>query len=147
VAHRVASSLLDALFGLDAVAIGDGFEGLCLGAAAGLGFGLATRRLVGGVAAPRGRRHLATVASTALACALGAALVSAAGGRLGAVSLDAIVAGFPATRLRLDLLGRLFGEDGLGLRTRVALSLGEGLLFGAGLAAGLTRRPRSPAAD
>jgi hypothetical protein len=63
------------------------------------------------------------------------------------VSLDAIVAGFPATRLRLDLLGRLFGEDGLGLRTRVALSLGEGLLFGAGLAAGLTRRPRSPAAD
>jgi hypothetical protein len=147
VARPVASSLLAGLFGLDGVAIGGGFEGLCLGAAAGLGFGLATRRLVGGVAAPRGRSRLAAVAATALACALGAALVSAAGGRLGAASLDAIVAGFPSTRVHLGSLGRLLGEDGLGLRTRVALGLGEGLLFGAGLAAGLTRRPRGPAAD
>ena len=147
VARPVASSLLGGLFGLDGVAIGGGAEGLCLGAAAGLGFGLATRRLVGGVAAPRGRSRLATVAATALACALGAAFVSAAGGRLGAVSLDAIVSGFPSTRVHLGVLGRLFGEDGLGLRTRVALGLGEGLLFGAGLAAGLTRRPRGPAAD
>ncbi len=145
-ARPVASSLLAGLFGLDGVAIGGGFEGLCVGAAAGLGFGLATRRLVGGVAAPRGRSRLATVAATALACALGAALVSAAGGRLGAASLDAIVAGFPSTRVHLGSLGRLFGEAGLGPRTQVALGLGEGLLFGAGLAAGLTRRPRGPAA-
>ena len=39
-------------------------------------------------------------------------------------------------------LGRPFGEDRLGPRTRAALGFGEGLLFGAGLAAGLTRRPR-----
>ena len=142
--HRVASSLLETLFGLDRPAIGGGLEGLCLGAAAGVGFGLATRRMLGGAAAPRGRARLVTVAATALACALAGAAVSASGGRLGAVSLDAIVRGFPDTRVRLDALGRLFVEDGLGPRTRSALGFGEGLLFGAGLAAGLTRRPRRP---
>lgn len=142
VGHRAASSLLDALFGLGYPAIGGGVEGLCLGAAAGLGFGLATRRLTGGIAAPRGRSRLLAVASTALACAAGGGLVSVAGGRLGAVSLAAIVAGFPATRVDLGQLGRLLGEGGLGPRTRLAVGLGEGLLFGAGLAAGLTHRPR-----
>jgi DNA-binding winged helix-turn-helix (wHTH) protein len=142
--HRVASSLLDVLFGLGRPAIGGGLEGLCLGAAAGVGFGLATRRLVGGAAAPRGRRRLVTVTATALACAVGGGLVSLSGGRLGAVSLDAIVSAFSSTRVRLDALGRLLDEEGLGPRTRAALGLGEGLLFGAGLAAGLTRRPRRP---
>ena len=146
-AHRIASSLLEALFGLAPPLLGGIFEGLCVGAAAGLGMGLATRRMVDGVPAPRGRRRLVTVAATALACALAGGLVSAAGGRLGAISLDAIVDGFPATRVRLDALGRLFGEADLGPRTRVALGLGEGLLFGAGLAAGLTRRPRRPRGD
>jgi hypothetical protein len=140
-AHRVAWGLLDALFGLGQPAIGGGLEGLSVGAAAGLGFGFSTRRLDGGVAAPRGPRRLATVAATALACALAGLLVSAVGGRLGAVSLDATVSGFPSTRVRLDALGRLFGEEGLGARTRAGLGFGEGLLFGAGLAAGLTRRP------
>jgi len=40
-------------------------------------------------------------------------------------------------------LSRLLGEDGPGLVTRVVISGGEGLLFGAGLVLGLTRRPRS----
>jgi hypothetical protein len=142
IARRVVSSLLDALFGLDRPAIGGGFEGLGLGIAAGIGFGLATRRLVGGVAAPRGRSRLTTIGATALACGLGGGLVSAAGGRLGAASLDAIVDGFPSTRLHLGTLGPLFGEEGLGPRTRLALGVGEGLLIGAGLAAGLTRRRR-----
>jgi DNA-binding winged helix-turn-helix (wHTH) protein len=141
-AHRAASSLLDGLFGLGRPVIGGALEGLGVGAAAGLGFGLVTSRLAGGIAAPRGRSRLATVAVTALASALGGGLVSAAGGRLGALSLDAIVAGFPSTRVELDRLARPFGEPSLGPRTGVALGLGEGLLFGAGLAAGLTRRPR-----
>jgi hypothetical protein len=71
--------------------------------------------------------------------------VSTGSGKLGAVSLAAIVDGFPATRVRLALLGRLCGEPGLGPRTRLALGLGEGALFGAGLAAGLTARARRPA--
>ena len=68
--------------------------------------------------------------------------LSAAGGRLGALSLDAIVGRFPASRVEMGRLGRPFGEDRLGSRTRTALGFGEGLLFGAGLAVGLTRRPR-----
>jgi hypothetical protein len=142
VAHRVASGLLEALFGLDGLTIGGGLEGLALGAAAGLGFGLTTRRITGGLAAPRGRARAMTVAAPALACALAAAGLSAAGGRLGAVSLDAIVGRFPASRVELARLGRPFGEDQLGPRARTALGFGEGLLFGAGLAVGLTRRPR-----
>ena len=146
-AHAVVTSLLGSLFGLERPAIGGGFEGLGLGAAAGLGFGLATRRMVGGVAAPRGRTRLATVAATALACAVAGRLVSAASGRLGAVSLEAVVSGFPATRVRLPALGRLLGEPGLATRTRLALGLVEGALFGAGLAAGLTSRPRRRTGD
>jgi hypothetical protein len=71
-------------------------------------------------------------------------LLSAPAGpvRLGAVSLAAIVAGFPTTRVDLGRLGRPLGEKGLGPRTRLAIGPGEGLLFGAGLAAGLTHRPR-----
>ena len=141
-AHRVVAGLLEALSGLDGLVTAGGPEGLALGAAAGLGFGLTTRRITGGLAAPRGRARAGTVAATALSCALAAAGVSAAGGRLGAVSLDAIVGRFPASRVELARLGRPFGEDRLGPRTRTALGFGEGLLFGAGLAAGLTRRPR-----
>jgi hypothetical protein len=50
--------------------------------------------------------------------------------------------------VRLDRLAEAFGESDAGApRTRAALGAGEGLLFGAGLATGLTRRPRSPARD
>ena len=142
VSRRVASSLLDALFGVGQPSVGGGFEGLWLGAAAGVGYGLATRRMVDGAPALRGRARLLTVVATALACGLAGALVSGAGGRLGATSLASVVDAFPATRVRLAVLGRPLGEDGLGPRTRGALGFGEGLLFGAGLAAGLTRRPR-----
>jgi DNA-binding winged helix-turn-helix (wHTH) protein len=138
----IVSSLLDTLFGLGHAPLGGGFEGLCLGAAAGVGYGLATLRMVDGAPAPRGRARLVTVGATALACALAGGLVCGSGGRLGAASLAGVVSTFPATRVRLEVLGRPFGEDGLGIRTRTALGLGEGLLFGAGLAAGLTRRPR-----
>jgi DNA-binding winged helix-turn-helix (wHTH) protein len=142
VSRRAVAVLLDGLFGLDGVATGGGFEGLVVGAGAGLGFGLTTARMADGLAAPRGRARARTITATALACAVCAAGLSLAGGRLGAASLDAIVGTFPETRVSLASLGRLFGEEGLGLRTLAALGFGEGLLFGAGLAAGLTRRPR-----
>jgi hypothetical protein len=141
-AHRVVAGLLEALSGLDGLVTAGGAEGLAVGAAAGLGFGLTTRRITGGLAAPRGRARAGTVAATALACALAAAGVSAAGWRLGAVSLGAIVGRFAGSRVELSRLGRPFGEEGFGPRTRTALGFGEGLLFGAGLAVGLTRRPR-----
>jgi DNA-binding winged helix-turn-helix (wHTH) protein len=141
VSQRVVVALLGALSGQAPPAIGGGLEGLCLGGAAGLGFGLATRG-VPGLAAPRGRARVLAAAATALACGLAGAVVSARGGRLGAASLDAVVRGFPATRVHLAYLGRPFREKGLGPATSAGLGLAEGLLFGAGLAAGLTRRPR-----
>jgi len=144
VSRRAVAVLLGGLFGLDGIATGGGLEGLAVGAAAGLGFGLSTGRMADGLAAPRGRARAGTIAATALACAFVAAGLSLAGGRLGAASLDAIVGTFPETRVRLASLGRLFGEEGLGVRTLAALGFGEGLLFGVGLAAGLTRRPRRP---
>jgi hypothetical protein len=142
VAHRVVMGLLEALFGLDGLTLGGGLEGLALGAAAGLGFGLTTGRITGGLAAPRGRARAGPVAATAHSCALAAAGLSGIGGSLGAASLAAIVRRFPASRVELARLGRPFGEDCLGPRTLTALGFGEGLLFGAGLAFGLTRRPR-----
>ncbi len=126
VAQRVVASFLEALFGLVGLALGGGLEGLVLGASAGLGFGLTTRNVSGGLAAPRGRARARTVAATALACALAAAAVSRAGGRLGAASLDAIVGRFPATRVEISRLGLPLREHGLGPRTRTVAGLRRG---------------------
>lgn len=141
-ARHTVEAALTGLFGLAELRLGGGVEGALLGAAAGLGYGLATRR-PGGMATPRGRARLRAVAATGAACALAAAASSSDGARLGAVSLAEIVGRFPSTRVRLEAFGPLFGEPGLGPRTRGALGGAEGLLFGAGLAAGLTRRPRA----
>jgi DNA-binding winged helix-turn-helix (wHTH) protein len=147
-ARHLALGLLDALFGLDTPAIGGGWEGLWLGAAAGFGFGLGTRGANGGAAAPRGRARVRAAATTAVACAVAGAAVAATGGRLGAASLEAIVERFPTSRVHLEALARPLGETRAAAPpVRTALGAGEGLLFGAGLAAGLTRRPRPRADD
>lgn len=146
-ARRGVDALLDGLFGFPPLPLGGGLEGLAIGAAAGLGYGLSTRRPAGGMATPHGAARGRACAATALACALAAGLVSAAGLRLGSTSLAAIVRGFPATQVHLAAFGRLAGEAGLGPHTRALLGTFEGLLFGAGLAAGLTRRPRPVGRD
>jgi DNA-binding winged helix-turn-helix (wHTH) protein len=146
-ARRGVDALLGGLFGFPSLALGGGLEGLAIGAAAGVGYGLSTRRPAGGMATPHGAARLRTCGATALACALAAAFGSAAGLRLGSTSLAAVVRGFPATQVHLGAFGRLVGEAALGPRTRTLLGAAEGLLFGAGLAAGLTRRPRSIGRD
>jgi hypothetical protein len=78
-------------------------------------------------------------------CAVAAVALTQAGGRLGGVSLDAVARSFEASQAGLAPLGRLFGENDLGSRTRAILATYEGGLFGLGLALGLTRRPASPA--
>jgi hypothetical protein len=78
-----------------------------------------------------------------LACALAASLLAATGSYLGAMSLDFVAHAFPGSQVGLAPLSRLLGEDEAGIVTRVVISGGEGLLFGCGLALGLTRRPRS----
>jgi hypothetical protein len=142
IARRGADALVEALFASPTLALGGGIEGLVIGAAAGLGYGLSTRRRAGGMAAPRGTARLRTCLATGVACAAAAAVLSAGGLRLGAASLQSVVAGFPDTEVRFEAFAPLVGEASLGPRTRVALGATEGLLFGIGLAAGLTRRPR-----
>jgi hypothetical protein len=53
-----------------------------------------------------------------------------------------VVAGFPNTQVRFKAFAPMLGETDVGRRTRAVLGATEGLLFGVGLATGLTRRPR-----
>ena len=142
-ARRFADALVEALFAVPAFDLAGGVEGAVVGAAAGLGYGLSTSRANGGMATPRGTSRVRVSLATGLACALAAALLCAGGFRLGAQSLRSVVRGFPETQVRFEAFAPIVGETNVGRRTRAALGATEGLLFGVGLAAGLTRRPRS----
>ena len=61
---------------------------------------------------------------------------------MGAMSLDLMAQSFPGSQVGLGPLARLLGEQEPGAVTRVAISALEGLMFGSGLSAGLTKRPR-----
>jgi hypothetical protein len=56
--------------------------------------------------------------------------IALAGGRLMAGSLDLLARSFPESRLRLDPIGGLFGEHGLGAISQVVTAGLEGALFG-----------------
>lgn len=121
--------------------LGGGLEGLIIGAAAGLGYGVATSGTEGGLAAPRGRRRLRVVAMTAASCGLAALLLTRAGMMLVGGTIHLIATGTGGAEAALTPLGRLIGEPDFGPVTRAIIGTGEGLLFGLGLAFGLTRRP------
>jgi DNA-binding winged helix-turn-helix (wHTH) protein len=143
IAARVgARAVLSSVFGQDVSGIGGGVEGFVLGAAAGLGYAAATGRLAGGgLAAPRGTARLGTALATGLACAVAGLLLALAGRHLVAASLDVLADRFAGSAAGLGPLARLFGEQSLRPITRTLISAFEGLLFGAGLAYGLTHRP------
>jgi DNA-binding winged helix-turn-helix (wHTH) protein len=134
---------IEGLFGIELSGIGGGLEGVVIGAAAGLGYALATPRpREGGMASPRGARRLAVVVVTGASCAIAAVLLTLAGGHLGSLSVDALARAFPGSKVSLAPLARLFGEASFGPITGALTSACEGLLFGCGLVLGLTRRPR-----
>ncbi len=81
-AHLLVRSTLHGVFGQGPLAIGGGPEGLGLGAAAGLGYALATPRPEGGMASPRGVARFRAALITGLACAIGAVMLAAAGANL-----------------------------------------------------------------
>lgn len=143
--HLVADWTIRGLFGRDLSPVAGGFEGCVLGAAAGLGYALATAG-ASGMATPHGAARARAVLATGLACALAAATLAATGSYLGAMSLDFVARAFPGSEVGLAPLSRLLGEPDAGLRTRLVISSWEGLMFGAGLALGLTRRPRPASA-
>ena len=121
--------------------IGGGLEGLLIGAAAGLGYGLSTAGAEGGFAAPRGPERWKTVAATAFACGLAAFGLTTAGRPLVGGTIHRIAELSPAAQTTLTPLARLLGEPDFGPVTGTLIGTGEGLLFGIGLALGLTKRP------
>ncbi|HVS64303.1 MAG TPA: winged helix-turn-helix domain-containing protein [Thermoanaerobaculia bacterium] len=140
-AHGLGRFLLEGLFGQDLSPVAGGFEGLVLGAAAGLGYALATPRPSGGMATPRGSARWRAALAAGGCCALAAAILSAAGSYLGAMSLDLLAHRFPGSEVGLEPLARLLGEPTPGPATRIAIGAWEGLWFAAGTIFGLTHRP------
>ena len=144
IAHWIGRWTLEGVFGRDLASVGGGLEGLALGAAAGLGYALsAGTGAGGGMAAPRGAARARAVAITGAACALMAVALTAGGRSLTGASLNLMAKSFQGSQVGLAPLARLLGEGDPAPATRAAVGGYEGFLFGAGLALGLTRRPRA----
>lgn len=120
--------------------IGGGVEGLVIGGAAGLGYGIATSPAGGGLAAPRGMRRVRAVAVAAVACGLAALALTLAGYPLVGGTLHAIAQVSTGSQTTLTPLARLIGEPDFGPLTAAVIGTGEGALFGLGLILGLTHR-------
>lgn len=98
-------------------------EGALLGGAVGFGAWLASRK-TGFVSLRHG------IAAAGLAGGGGGIVIALSGGRLMGGSLDLLAQQFPQSRLRLDQIGGLFGESGLGPVSQIATGGLEGALFG-----------------
>jgi DNA-binding winged helix-turn-helix (wHTH) protein len=140
-AQFLARWSLDALIGLH-VDIAGGLEGLAIGAAAGLGFGLATSGTESWLGGPLGGRRLRVAAVTAAGCGLAALALSIAGRPLVGGTIHLIASGSAGSQAMLTSLGRLIGEPDFGPVSRAIIGTGEAVIFGLGLALGLTRRPK-----
>lgn len=114
-------------------------EGALLGGAVGLGCWLAGRE-TGPGALGRG------AALAALTGGGAGILIPLLGGRLLGGSLDLLARHVPASRLRLDPIGGLFGESGFGLLSQTVAGGLEGALFAGCIAAAmlLARRRFGP---
>jgi DNA-binding winged helix-turn-helix (wHTH) protein len=119
--------------------IGGGLEGVIIGAAAGLGYGLATSGTSDGHVDPASSRRI--VALTAACCGIAALLLTGAGWPLVGGTIHMIATGSDGSQAVLTPLGRLMGETDFGPLSSAIIGTGEGLLFGLGLGLGLTRRP------
>ena len=111
----------DLLFGQSPGDITGAPEGALLGAAVGLGAWLASSR------APGRRRG---VAVAALAGGAAGVVIPLLGGRMMGGSLDLLARSLPGSRLRLDPIGALFGEQGFGPVSHPVTGGLEGALFG-----------------
>ena len=110
-----------------------GLEGALLGGAVGLGGWLANRHA-------RSIRRAMAIAG-AVGGVVGA-MIPLIGGRLMIGSLDLLARGLPGSRLRLDSIGRMFGEPGLGPISLGVTGALEGALFAACIVAAMMRARR-----
>ncbi|MEO8483698.1 MAG: transcriptional regulator [Acidobacteriota bacterium] len=142
VAHFVVRAAIMGVFGQHPPSIGGWIEGLVLGGAAGFGYAISTSLSPGGgLAGPRRGARAWTSLATGLACALAGLVLTLAGRHLVGASLDALASAFNGSSVGLAPIGRLLGEESLRPVTRALVSTFEGLMFGSGLAFGLTHRP------
>ena len=141
-AHLIGMWTVQSLFGRDLAPVAGGFEGLVIGGAAGLGYALSTPTAQGGMATPHGAARARAAAFTGLACAAACLGLTWTGSTLGAMSLDFMAREFPGSQVSLTPLARLVREPEAGRVTISVIALWEGLLFGGGLAWGLSRRPK-----
>jgi DNA-binding winged helix-turn-helix (wHTH) protein len=143
-AHAGLRSIATALIGPAAldVTIGGAAEGLIIGAAAGLGYSLGARAPAGGgLATPRGLARFRAAAVTGLACAVAGGLLGLADWGTLSVTLDRTAQVYERSQVGLGSLARVLGEGDRHPVTRGLTSAFEGLMFGIGLATGLTHRP------
>jgi DNA-binding winged helix-turn-helix (wHTH) protein len=143
-ANLAVRALFRSVVGHPPAALGGPIEGLVIGLAAGLGYGWATPVAAGGgMATPSGAARARAALATGACCAVGGALLGALGGKTVSVTLDAIADTYAGSQVGLGPLARLLGEQDLRPMTRSITSALEGLLFGFGVAFGLTHRPSS----
>jgi DNA-binding winged helix-turn-helix (wHTH) protein len=142
VANLAVRALFRGVVGHPPAALGGPIEGVVIGFAAGLGYGWGTPVSEGGgMATPSGAARLKAAIVTGACCAAAGALLGATGGRTVSVTLDSIADAYVGSQVGLGPLARLLGEHDLRPMTRSLTSALEGLLFGFGLAFGLTHRP------
>lgn len=122
---------LAALVGLD-VAVGGGLEGLVIGAAAGVGYAIASRG--------NGSSRLRAAGIMALLCGLAGLAITLTGRPLAGGTIHAIADAAHGSRATLAPLGRLIGEPDFGPVSQAILAFGESAVFGLGLAWGLISR-------
>jgi DNA-binding winged helix-turn-helix (wHTH) protein len=132
------------LIGLDAFnlllgqAPGDitgGAEGALLGAAAGLGAWFALRNPVASFER--------AIAPAAVAGGIAGVLIPLFGGQMMGGSLALLARQFPASHLRLDQIGAMFGEPAFGTVSRLVTGAAEGCLFAAGIVGAMLLAVRS----
>ena len=111
-------------------------EGALLGAAIGLGAWLAGRG-----AGPVSLRRF--MAAAGLAGGAAGVAIPLLGGRLMSGSLDLLAHSFPGSRLRLDQISGLLGEESLGPISQAVTGGLEGALFGSCLVGAMMLARRS----
>jgi DNA-binding winged helix-turn-helix (wHTH) protein len=147
IAALALRALLDGLIGPRLPEIGGvaafAVDGLALGGAAGIGYGLTTAQSPGGgLAAPHGSRRMIVVLGVGICCAIAAVGLALSGRPLIGGLVHDIARSSGDAQLVLSPLGHLIGEPDFGLLSRALLAAFEGGTFGGSLAWGLTRRPR-----
>jgi DNA-binding winged helix-turn-helix (wHTH) protein len=141
-AQWLGRSILSTIVGVH-VPVGGGLEGVVIGGAAGLAYGVATWHTAGGLAAPRGRDRWNTTLLTGLACAIAALTLTIGGRTLVGGTVHAVARASAGSQAVLTPIARLIGEPDFGPLTRALIGTCEGIVFGCGLALGLTHRPSS----